>query len=65
MLSTCRGALAAGFEVVVLSGAHSTYDTDNKTALEIEREVEDVLEKEGARVLRYEEWVDMNSGREL
>lgn len=60
VLSTCRGALAAGFSVVVLKGAHSTYDIGEKTALEIEAEVEDMLEKEGARVLRYEEWVDFH-----
>jgi nicotinamidase-related amidase len=60
VLSTCRGALAAGFNVVVLKGAHSTYDTGEKTALEIEAEVEDMLEMEGARVLRYEEWVDFH-----
>lgn len=58
VLSTCRGALAAGFKVVLLSGAHSTYDSPLKTALEIEKEVEDVLAKEGARILRYEEWVN-------
>jgi len=51
VLSTCRGALAAGFEVVLLRGAHSTYDTGTQTALEIERGVEDLLEKEGVRVL--------------
>lgn len=28
VLSTCRGALAAGFDVTLLSGAHSTYDVD-------------------------------------
>ncbi|KAF3045388.1 hypothetical protein E8E11_005951 [Didymella keratinophila] len=54
VLSTCRGGLAAGFEVVLLRGAHSTYDTGTQTALEIERGVEDLLEKEGKRL-----WVGM------
>lgn len=58
VLSTCRGALAAGFKVVLLRGAHSTYDTSSATASEIEKEVEDVLAEEGARILSYEEWVD-------
>ncbi|KAB5517470.1 Isochorismatase-like protein [Coniochaeta sp. 2T2.1] len=40
VLSTCKGALAAGFEVAVLRGAHSTYDEGGKTAVEIERDVE-------------------------
>lgn len=62
VLSTCRGALAAGFDVVLLKGAHSTYDVGGKTALEIEREVEGLLEAEGARVLGYEEWVSANGG---
>ncbi|KAF3041520.1 hypothetical protein E8E12_004871 [Didymella heteroderae] len=60
VLSTCRGALAAGFKVVLLKGAHSTYDTDEKTALEIEKEVEEALEAEGARILSYEEWSNVD-----
>lgn len=58
VLSTCRGALAAGFKVILLKGAHSTYDSGSKTALEIEKGVESVLEGEGVRVVKYEEWVD-------
>lgn len=57
MLSTCRGALAAGFKVVLLSGAHSTYDTDSRAAREVEEEVEGVLRGEGVRVLEWDEWV--------
>ncbi|RAL10667.1 Isochorismatase hydrolase [Aspergillus homomorphus CBS 101889] len=53
--ATCKGALAAGFRVTLLSGAHSTYDSDGKSATEIEREVERRLSTRGARVLRWEE----------
>ncbi|KAJ5979673.1 hypothetical protein N7481_006971 [Penicillium waksmanii] len=49
--ATCTGALAAGFGVTVLSGAHSTYDSDGKTAVEIEREVEHRLFTRGARIV--------------
>ncbi|KAL7656761.1 hypothetical protein ACMYSQ_005834 [Aspergillus niger] len=52
--ATCTGALAAGFHVTVLAGAHSTYDADGKTAQEIEREVELRLSTRGARVVRWE-----------
>ncbi|PYH40845.1 Isochorismatase hydrolase [Aspergillus saccharolyticus JOP 1030-1] len=55
--ATCQGALAAGFRVTLLAGAHSTYDSDGKTAIEIEREVERRLSTRGARVLRWEEAV--------
>ncbi|KAK5653657.1 hypothetical protein OQA88_8687 [Cercophora sp. LCS_1] len=55
--STCRGALEAGFEVVLLSGAHSTYDADGKTAVEIEREVEERLKGLGAKNMGWDrEW---------
>lgn len=47
VLSTCRGALAAGFKVVLLRGAHSTYDAGGKSAGEIERDVEAMLGAEG------------------
>jgi nicotinamidase-related amidase len=57
VLSTCRGALAAGFEVTVLKGAHSTYDCDGKTAEEIERDVEGELQAKGARVVAWEDVV--------
>lgn len=52
--ATCTGALAAGFGVTVLSGAHSTYDSHGKTAAEIEREIEHRLFTRGARVVPWE-----------
>ncbi|OJJ42080.1 hypothetical protein ASPZODRAFT_105806 [Penicilliopsis zonata CBS 506.65] len=52
--ATCTGALASGFGVTVLSGAHSTYDKDGKKAAEIEREVELRLSTRGARVVPWE-----------
>ncbi|KAK3314522.1 Isochorismatase-like protein [Apodospora peruviana] len=55
--STCRGVLRAGFGVTVLSGAHSTYDTKEKSAVEIEREVEGRLQEGGAKVVGWEEAV--------
>ncbi|KAK4032706.1 Isochorismatase-like protein [Parachaetomium inaequale] len=55
--STCNGALAAGFGVTVLSGAHSTYDSGGKTAEEIEREVEERLRLKGTKVVPWEEAV--------
>ena len=55
--ATCKGALAAGFEVTVLRGAHSTYDAGGKRAEDIEREVEGELEVAGARVVPWEEVV--------
>jgi nicotinamidase-related amidase len=56
VLSTSLGALAEGFEVALLSGAHSTYDNDGKTAVLIEREVEDMLESQGARIVDWKMW---------
>jgi nicotinamidase-related amidase len=56
VLATCRGALAAGFNVILLQGAHSTYDVDGKSAGDIEGEVESELEKAGARVVPWELW---------
>ncbi|KAG7284563.1 hypothetical protein NEMBOFW57_010941 [Staphylotrichum longicolle] len=53
--STCTGALAAGFNVSILSGAHSTYDDAGKTAEQIEKEVEERLEVKGANVIPWEE----------
>ncbi|KAK4233182.1 Isochorismatase-like protein [Achaetomium macrosporum] len=59
--ATCEGALAAGFRVTLLSGAHSTYDDIQgrdggmgKAAVEIEREVEERLKGKGARVVAWE-----------
>jgi nicotinamidase-related amidase len=56
VLSTSLGALSEGFEVAVLSGAHSTYDADGKAAVLIEREVEHVLEHEGAKIVEWKTW---------
>lgn len=53
---TCEGAVAAGFNVVLLQGAHSTYDAGDKKAVEIEREVEDMLRGRGVQVIPWEEW---------
>ncbi len=55
--STCAGALAAGFKVTVLSGAHSTYDSEGKTAEDIEREVEERLRLQGAKIVPWGEVV--------
>jgi nicotinamidase-related amidase len=55
VLSTCKGALAAGFEVTLLHGAHSTYDSDAKTALEIEGEAEAELERAGAKIVPWQD----------
>jgi nicotinamidase-related amidase len=54
--STSLGALSEGFEVVLLSGAHSTYDADGKAAKLIAREVENVLTDVGARILDWVKW---------
>ncbi|KAI8940412.1 hypothetical protein NX059_004102 [Plenodomus lindquistii] len=56
VLSTCRGALAAGFNVILLKGAHSTYDVDGKKAETIEEEVESQLESAGAEIVPWELW---------
>lgn len=55
MLSTSRGALEAGFKVTLLKGAHSTYDTTGKSALDIEKEVEEELSSKGAEILPWED----------
>jgi len=56
VLSTCRGALAAGFKVILLQGAHSTYDYNDKTAREFEIDVELMLESAGAGVEGWRMW---------
>jgi nicotinamidase-related amidase len=53
--ATCKGAFAAGFSVTLLSGAHSTYDSDEKTAIQIQREVELRLSTRGARVVPWKD----------
>ncbi|KAH8697864.1 Isochorismatase-like protein [Talaromyces proteolyticus] len=52
--ATCKGALEAGFNVTLLTGAHSTYDTSEKTALDIENEVEERLLSLGAQIASWE-----------
>src|SRR5437763_5804710 len=54
--ATAKGALKAGLKVTVLQGAHSTYDADGKTAVQIEREVEEELLAEGAEIVPWENW---------
>ena len=59
MLETCRGAVEAGFTVVLLQGAHSTYD-DQATGLraeQIERQVEQELCAIGVQVVPWEQYV--------
>jgi nicotinamidase-related amidase len=53
--TACKGAITAGFPVTILSGAHSTYDSDGKTASQIEAEVEEMLRGAGARVVKWED----------
>jgi nicotinamidase-related amidase len=56
--ATIKGALAAGFKVVLLQGAHSTYDDSetDKLAEDIEREVEEELKALGVDVIPWEKW---------
>jgi len=54
--ATSKGALAAGFKVVVLKGAHSTYDEGEETAEEIERNIEGELMAQGANIVAWEDW---------
>lgn len=56
VISTCKGALAAGFKVILLSGAHSTYDLDGKKAEDIEKDVEEELKTQGVEVIPWDEW---------
>ncbi|KAH8646100.1 Isochorismatase-like protein [Xylariales sp. PMI_506] len=62
--STCKGALDAGLQVTLLSGAHSTYDCDGKTAIEIERDVEGRLLAQGVSIVKWDdaikEWANMS-----
>ncbi|KAM3524419.1 hypothetical protein NHJ13051_004540 [Beauveria bassiana] len=51
---TCKGALAAGFRLTLLQGAHSTYDEKQKTAADIERQIEEMLVSRGAKVVPWE-----------
>lgn len=54
--STSLGALEAGFKVTILQGAHSTYDEPKgRTAVEIERAVEEELKSKGAEIVPWED----------
>ncbi|KAI7782701.1 hypothetical protein LA080_013037 [Diaporthe eres] len=57
VVSTSKGAVEAGFKVTILQGAHSTYDTDSKSAVEIERDIEQQLRDKGADVVPWEDAV--------
>lgn len=54
--STCKGALAAGFRVVLLQGAHSTYNSNGTEAKVIENNVEEELRAIGVIVAPWETW---------
>ncbi|KAJ6014291.1 hypothetical protein N7540_008882 [Penicillium herquei] len=56
--ATSRGAISAGFEVVLLQGAHSTYHNEKigKRAEEIEREVEQELQEIGVQVIPWDQY---------
>ncbi|KAF4961472.1 hypothetical protein FGADI_222 [Fusarium gaditjirri] len=54
VLETCKGALKAGFRVTLLQGAHSTYDTKNKEAVQIEEDIESQLMALGASVTPWQ-----------
>jgi len=54
---TCKGALDAGFNVTLLSGAHSTYNRQTQSAAEIECEVEARLRERRVVVRSWEELV--------
>jgi nicotinamidase-related amidase len=57
VLETCKGALEAGFSLVILRGAHSTYDTGEKLASEIELAVEEEIQRLGGSVLNWQDWI--------
>lgn len=56
--ATCRGAVNAGFAVVLLQGAHSTYDnTDTgESAEDIERAVEQELQSIGVQIVPWDQY---------
>lgn len=55
VLETSKAALVLGFTVTILQGAHSTYDSPPKSAVEIERDVEEQLGQKGAKVIPWED----------
>lgn len=50
---TALGALGAGFKVSILEDAHSTYDAGHATALQIEKEVEELIVSRGGNSVPY------------
>ncbi|KAJ5273634.1 hypothetical protein N7478_008759 [Penicillium angulare] len=56
--ATCRGAINAGFDVILLRGAHSTYNNDEtgQSAEQIEKEVEQELESIGVKVVPWDQY---------
>ncbi|KAJ5729636.1 uncharacterized protein N7483_004144 [Penicillium malachiteum] len=56
--ATSRGAISAGFEVVLLQGAHSTYHNQEtgKSAEEIESEIEEELQAIGVQVIPWDKY---------
>lgn len=58
VLETTKGALDLGFSVTLLQGAHSTYDSpepNSKTAVEIERDVDEEVKRAGAQLVPWED----------
>ncbi|PKS05658.1 hypothetical protein jhhlp_008177 [Lomentospora prolificans] len=65
VVETCKGAIAAGFGVTLLSGAHSMYDGRGKLVIEIEHEVEAELRDLGAQVIGWRGWLASLNKSEL
>lgn len=56
--ATCRGAVNAGFEVVLLQGAHSTYDNADtgESAEDIEKSVDQELRSIGVQIVPWDQY---------
>ncbi|KAJ5660559.1 hypothetical protein N7507_007010 [Penicillium longicatenatum] len=56
--ATCRGAVDAGFAVVLLQGAHSTYDNagTGESAEDIEKAVEQELQSIGVQIVPWDQY---------
>jgi len=56
--ATCRGAVNAGFAVVLLQGAHSTYDNADtgQSAEDIEKAVEQELQSIGVQIVPWDQY---------
>jgi hypothetical protein len=65
VVETSKGALEAGFKVTILQGAHSTYDTESRSAVDIERAIEEELEGRGAEVFPWEDAVALWEQRRM